>query len=90
MSIDKILDCLNSERIRCTYSAVAEVLGVPAQSVGQFLGIPRPEASWVVNARTGRPTGYAGNQMHPELFRTTRVITTGDELRRQLPSGRTE
>ena len=46
-----ILDALNREKIRATYGAVADVLGIPAGSVGQILGMRRPEASWVVEGR---------------------------------------
>lgn len=90
MSIDEILAFLNKERIRASYSAVTEVLGIPPQSVGQVLGIKRPEASWVVNGKTGRSTGYLPNQMHSELFISSAIIATGDELRQCLRSRRTE
>lgn len=91
LSIDEILTDLNSERIPCTCSAVAEVLRIPPPSLAnQVFGIKRPETSWVVNAQTGRPTGYSFNQMHPELFRTNYIIATGHELRQCLRSRRGE
>ena len=83
-SPESILDHLNRDRIRCTYGAFAGVLGVPARSVGRHLGARRPYASWVVNRRTGEPTGYAGHEKHPALRRTRHVIETEDELRRRL------
>lgn len=79
-----ILDHLDRARIRCTYGAFAGVLGVPARSVGRRLGTRRPYASWIVNKRTGEPTGYAEHEKHPELRRTSHVIETEDELRRRL------
>ena len=79
-----ILDALNREKIRATYGAVAEVLGVQARSVGQILGHRRPEASWVVNSKDGMPTGYEPHLFHPELFRRSAVIRSGDQLRALL------
>ena len=79
-TVHQILDCLNRERVRATYGAVGEVLQLPAQSVGQALGSQTRRASWVVNAKTGEPTGYAVDQKHPDLYRTPRIIRTGAEL----------
>ena len=81
MTIERILDCLNRERIRATYRAVGDVIGIPAIGVGAALGKRSQRASWVVNARTRKPTGYNDQQKHPDLRRTSRIITTGDELR---------
>lgn len=79
-----ILDYLNRVKTRCTYGAVAEVLGVNPRSVGNYLGEPRSEASWVVNAQTGHPSEYMESQKHPELYRTDRIITSAEVLRRNL------
>jgi alkylated DNA nucleotide flippase Atl1 len=79
-----ILEALNREKIRATYGAVAEVLGIQAWSVGQVLGAPRVEASWVVNAHSGLPTGYKVHQRHPDLMQNAAVIRTGERLRRLL------
>ncbi len=46
-TVSRILDYLNKTKTRCTYGAVADVLGVPLRSVGDHLGECRPEASWV-------------------------------------------
>ena len=83
-TVNQILDCLDRERVRATYGAVGEVLGLPAQSVGQALGSHSGRASWVVNAKTGKPTGYSVDMMHPELRGTRRIIRTGVELSRLL------
>ena len=80
----KILDYLNKIKTRCTYGAVAEVLGVNSRSVGQILGERRPEASWVVNSKTGDPTDYLDSEKHPELYRTDFIIKSADVLRRNL------
>ena len=82
--VNKILDYLNQTKTRCTYGAVADVLGINSQSVGQQLGKRRPEASWVVNSKTGDPTDYSDDEKHPELYRTDRVIRSAEVLRRNL------
>jgi hypothetical protein len=82
--VNKILDYLNQVKTRCTYGAVADVLGINSQSVGQKLGERRPEASWVVNSQTGDPTDYTDDEKHPELYRTDRVIRSAEVLRRNL------
>ena len=81
-SIEEILAYLNAERVRCTYEAVSEAIGVPMQSVGRRLGKKRKEASWVVNGGTGEPTDYASEQIHPQLKEKTRIIKTGAELKK--------
>lgn len=67
MSIEEILAYLNAARIRCTYGSVGEVIGHEPISLGSPLGERRKEASWVVNARTKKPTGYTCAQKHPQL-----------------------
>lgn len=85
MTIETILEYLNAVPVRATYGAVGEVLGVRPQVVPRLLGARRPEASWVVNGTTGEPTGYAPEEVDPRLP-GTRVIRSGDELRRGLES----
>ena len=82
--MNEILDCLNSVRIRCTYNALAEYLKVGMTDVFVMLGQRRPEASWVVNRNSLRPTGYSPNQTHPDLYKNKVVITTGAELERLI------
>ena len=82
ITVDQILYCLESQRIRATYGVVGEVIGRPAQSVGAALGTRRQRASWVVNARTREPTDYDPSEKHPDLYHTSRIIRTADELRR--------
>ena len=83
-NVDRILSYLNRVETRCTYKAVGEVLGVPAQSVGGLLGQRRPAASWVVNGETGEPTDYAEAEKHPNLHKNQQILRTGDELRKGL------
>jgi len=82
--LETIVSYLNKVKTRCTYGVVAEVLGVNSQSVGMMLGNRRPEASWVVNSKTGDPTDYTDAEKHPDLYRTTRIIKSAEVLRRNL------
>ena len=90
VSIQKVLEFLNREKVRCTYGAVADVIGGIPLGVSQQLGSRRPWASWVVNKRTGDPTGYTEDQKHPDLYRKKHVITTGEELVRRMKREVTE
>ncbi|GJL67308.1 MAG: hypothetical protein NPIRA05_22790 [Nitrospirales bacterium] len=78
--LDEILSTLGVYRIRATYGAVAEVLGCKPQSVGAALGKRRKEASWIVNAKTGLPTGYATAVMHPQLTTNDHIVCGSIEL----------
>lgn len=78
--VGSILRFLNSEKIRCTYGAIADALGVNVMKVAGLLGRRRPEASWVVNKNTLRPTGYDPEEEHPSLYDSDRVIASGAEL----------
>lgn len=89
-SPELILEYLNRAHVRCTYEAFADVLGVPKQSSGRYLGHHRPEASWVVSKRDGDPSGYADYNKHPELHRTSYIIETGDDLRQCMRRNVTE
>ncbi|MEO8604680.1 MAG: hypothetical protein ABI629_19080 [bacterium] len=82
--LDAIVAYLNAEKIRATYGAVAELLGILPRSIGQMLGTRRPSVSWIVNAGSSQPTAYEPQEMHPDLERTTAIITTGAELRRRM------
>ena len=84
VALHLILDCLNRERVRCTYGALAAVIGGTARGVGQRLGAKNPRNSWIVNKATGEPTGYVDSQKHPDLRRTAHVTTTEVELRELL------
>ena len=83
-TVEQILDFLNTERVRATYGAVAEVLGITPRSVGVQLGSRRPKASWVVNAGTGEPTGYDAEERHSLLYEHAEIIGTGAELLRRM------
>ena len=89
-NINDILLALNKNKIRATYGAIGQALGVPAMSVGRLLGAKRPEASWVVSASTGQPTAYSGKEIHPDLLAKDNVIRTGQELLSLLEPRTTE
>jgi hypothetical protein len=87
VGLDEIVRFLNEEQIRATYGAVADIVGGIPQAIGERLGglaDMRPEASWVVNASSGMPTGYLPHQRHPALLSKTEIIKSGSELRRRL------
>jgi alkylated DNA nucleotide flippase Atl1 len=83
-SLIRIVEFLNRERVRATYEAVADVAGVPARSVGRLLGDRCELASWVVNGKTGEPTGYTALDKHPALYERSEIITSGDDLIRRM------
>lgn len=89
-TVDEILDRLSRERVRATYGAVGEVLELPAPSVWRTLRSHTRKASWVVNSRTGEPTGHAVDQRHPDLYRTQHIIRTGAELSELLSRAEAE
>ena len=84
VALHLILDCLSRERIRCTYGAVAALIGGTARGVGRQLEAKDPRNSWIVNKATGKPTGYLDSQKHPDLERTDHIISTEQELRELL------
>ena len=80
----EIVTFLNNSRVRATYGAVAEILGVVPRSMGARLGPRHIEASWIVSAATGLPTGYSPAEMHPDLRPSSPLIRTGDDLRERM------
>ena len=83
----RILRFLNREQIRATYGAVGDLLGIPTQSVGDYLETPRIETSWVVTKSSKVPSlraGYKPSEIHPALKNNPHVIDTAGELRRRL------
>jgi len=79
-----VIDYLNEVTTRCTYNAAAEAIGITSQALKKQLGEPRPETSWFVSPTSGEPMRYTNNEKHPELYRTTRIITSAKVLRRNL------
>ena len=80
MNATQIISALSAARVRATYGAVAQVLGIPPRAVSGLLGTRRPETSWVVSARTGLPTGYLPHEMHENFGTNSRILCSGGEL----------
>jgi hypothetical protein len=82
--ITLVIDYLNEVKTRCTFNAAAEALGITPQALKKLLGEPRPEVSWFVSTTSGDPLRYSDTEKHPELYRTTRIITSAKVLKRNL------
>jgi hypothetical protein len=88
-TLPDILEFLNAEQVRATYSAVGELLGVSPRSMGTHLGPHSAERSWIVSAGTGLPTGYSPDDLHPSLLRSDEVISSGIALAMRLSAWKT-
>ncbi len=82
-----VVDYLNQVTTRCTYNAAAGALGITPQALKKQLGEPRQEASWFVSPTSGEPMRYTDEDKHPELYRTSRIITSAEVLTRNLDLG---
>jgi hypothetical protein len=81
--LDAILAALDHHQQRATYSAVAALLGQTPRLL--MHGRARAqENSWIVSKSSGRPTGYADGDIHPQLTSTETVLTTREELQSWL------
>jgi hypothetical protein len=77
--LDGILTALNQHQQRATYSAVAALLGQTPRLL--MHGKPREQGnSWIVSKTTGRPTGYADSDVHPQLAANETILKTREEL----------
>jgi len=79
-----VVEYLNEVKTRCTFNAAAEAIGITPQALKKQLGEPRPEVSWFVSTTSGEPMRYTDSDKHPELYRTTRIITSSKVLTRNL------
>ncbi len=82
--VEHILFCLNKNKIRATYGAVAKIVGVGNQGIGRYLGANRSYASWIVSKGTCVPSGYEKEQYHHDLFLNDIVIDSDVELMRLM------
>ena len=83
--ITVVVDYLNEVKTRCTFNAAAEAIGITPQALKKQLGgEPSPEVSWFVSPTSGEPLRYTDSEKHPELYRTTRIITSAKVLKRNL------
>ena len=93
--LDRVLDCLEEMKVRATYGAVGPVVGLPPRCVGPVIGMLNngggrsPRGSWVVSKANKLPTGYTEEQLAPGL-RSTKVITTQEQLRQLLSEWKTQ
>jgi hypothetical protein len=82
--VEFIAGKLNQHRQRATYGAVADIVG--GSSRGLMAGKVRSQLfSWIVSKDSGRPTGYAPAEIHPDclhqiLERRGEVISDGPAL----------
>jgi alkylated DNA nucleotide flippase Atl1 len=87
----EIVRFLNEAHVRATYGAVAELVGGVARGIGARLTAlysRSPDASWVVSAESGMPTGYAAGERHPALLTNTEIISSGRELEQRMAEWR--
>ena len=83
LTMDTILDALERGQQRATYGAVAALLGKSPRTL--MTGRDRDQRhSWVVSRKSGEPTGYAPDQVHPDLRERPEVFETKEELGRWL------
>jgi hypothetical protein len=82
--ITLVVDYINEVKTRCTFNAASEALGITPQAFKKELGDARPEVSWFVSPTSGEPMRYTDEEKHPELYRTTRIITSAKVLKRNL------
>ena len=81
--LDQILDALHHNSQRASYGAVAATIGAAPRTL--MKGRARDQRhSWVVSRKSGEPTGYEPEQMHPDLKSHAHVIEARDELERWL------
>jgi len=78
-SIDSILAELRRFRQRATYGAVAELLSKSPRNLmgGRSRG---PADSWIVSMKEGLPTGYAPEQIDPDIEARETILRTRAEL----------
>ncbi|HYT68181.1 MAG TPA: hypothetical protein VEL51_17265 [Vicinamibacterales bacterium] len=87
VQIRDIVRFLNEAHVRATYGAVAELIGGIPRGIGARLTAlysRSPEASWIVSAESGMPTGYAASERHPALLNKTEIISSGRELEQRM------
>jgi hypothetical protein len=79
-----VVEYINEVKTRCTFNAAAQALGITPQALKKELGERRPEVSWFVSPTSGEPMRYTDSEKHPELYRTTRIISSASVLKRNL------
>lgn len=84
LHVEQVTHVLRNNKQRATYGAVGGLIPWPPQSLGRLLGERNSTHSWVVNAKTGKPTRYDASEMDPQLTNHLRdpIIRTTQELAR--------
>ena len=78
-TMDQILDELNDAHQRATYGAVSAIVGSSPRTL--MSGRERNQRhSWIVNFRSGLPTDYAPELMHPALTSNEVILKTREDL----------
>ena len=83
MTLDQIIDALDRSHQRATYGAVGSLLGQAPRTLMKGRERDRRH-SWIVNNKTGEPTGYDPDLLHPDLRERDTVIETKEELGRWI------
>ena len=81
--IRKALDYLSTKKIRASYDAVRSYLGFGTfdrVEWDEILGPARPYTSWVVNKKTGMPTGHQPTELDPDLMINDEIVSKGKLL----------
>ena len=86
--VQQMLEFLERNKLRASYKDVADFLRIPRAALAMLLESRPPEACWIVNEETGKPSGYAESECHPDL-RTHDVIDGQADLRLKMKLDRT-
>jgi hypothetical protein len=81
--LEFVVEWLNTSQTRATYGAVADLLEVNTRVLLNHLGERRPRMGWIVNAKTGLPTGYEAAQ-YPDGFSGSSLISNGSMLEKLI------
>lgn len=81
MDIAAIIDTLVDNRIRATYEAVADLVGIDIISLRRELGPCGPDMSWIVASDTGRPACCPDTSLADGLFDNPVIIRDAARLR---------
>jgi hypothetical protein len=79
LDLEGIVTLLDQQKQRATYGAVAGYLGVAQRSLMKGLE-KNHRYSWIVNTKTGQPTGYPDDAIHPALVVRSIVIKDAESL----------
>ena len=85
--VDEVLSKLSSSKVRCTYAALRDHLGLEyTNAVFRFLGEKRPEASWIVRQDDLLPGKYRSEDIADGLTESP-VLKSAKALERFMEKG---